>query len=252
MSILRITEMLNSKQEQKMSNLSPDGILKYFFTLLELLIVIAIIAILAGMLLPVVSKSKGKAQEISCLNNLKQLGFLLNSYADDFNGYLPKSYCASLTQTWDMTLCTLYLSGNKYDSKWRVKLFECPTTVNRHTAFFTTNETSINSVWTNCYIPNNKSIRTYLSDGDVSCVKTSEILKPTSNILLLDRKVGVHKAFGTGYPDWPFIDDLNSENGRVGYYHAYAKGVNITWADGHSSWKKGGSLLYSNFTIDGK
>jgi len=59
------------------------------FTLLELLVVVAVIAIIAALLLPALSKAKGKALAISCLNNTRQLAVAWTLYADDHENRLP-------------------------------------------------------------------------------------------------------------------------------------------------------------------
>ena len=60
-------------------------------SLLELLVAIAVIAILLSLLLPVVSKMRNSAQQTECVSNLHQIGTLVNLYAADHNGELPSS-----------------------------------------------------------------------------------------------------------------------------------------------------------------
>jgi prepilin-type N-terminal cleavage/methylation domain-containing protein len=74
------------------------------FTLIELLTVIAIIAVLASILMPVISGSRERGRRTFCQNNLSQLGKALVMYADANRDYLPAVSKTGSESFWDTAL----------------------------------------------------------------------------------------------------------------------------------------------------
>src|ERR1700722_3967575 len=82
------------------------------FTLVELLVVIGIIALLISILLPVFSKVRRQAQDLTCISNLRQIGLALVAYSTDNHGYLPAAVAplpGNLVLPWQVALFN-YLS----------------------------------------------------------------------------------------------------------------------------------------------
>jgi prepilin-type N-terminal cleavage/methylation domain-containing protein len=75
------------KQRQNCGLFPPPSI--GAFTLLELLVVVAVLAILAALLLPSLALAKEKAKRIACVSNLRQIGLAIHIYAPDFSGKIP-------------------------------------------------------------------------------------------------------------------------------------------------------------------
>lgn len=74
----------------KSTILSKSYLRAYAFTLVELLVTIAIIALLAALLLPVLASGKSKAHQTECAGNLRQWGLAYRMYADDNEDFLPR------------------------------------------------------------------------------------------------------------------------------------------------------------------
>jgi len=99
------------------------------FTLVEFLVVIAIIAILAGLLLPVLNRVKASARRTTCLNNLRQINLGVRLYSDESDDKTPHPEVAGTNKALSVIgfkkLIRSYVGLNGPSSP-KATLFACP------------------------------------------------------------------------------------------------------------------------------
>lgn len=225
------------------------GAMPHFFTLIELLIVVAIIAILAGMLLPALNSAREKAMSISCLGNIRQIGSAAMHYSHDFNDHiLPSETTVSGTKyPWQRNLVTLgYLSSA---SVWGGKevfekvnpsgIYRCPS------VYISGTLDEVWGLWRGCTYGQGNYIGGYVTNMSNAATinryfsKFTEIRKRISEVAYFGEKSGSTDYWTT----FSITDDEIKPASR----HSLA--MNIYFIDGHAE-----KYQYSkipNYTIDG-
>ena len=251
------------------------------FTLIELLVVIAIIAILAAILLPVLSKAKDRAQEVTCVSNLKQWGLASTMYVNDFNETYPypryQDYAPSADQdnpswlaiygyynhgqgfdVWFNALPTYVASKQMY--KWAFSpnlfrgaksIFYCPTALAQGiapqdaSAAVGQGDMLPNARPLFGYAMNSKAIANENINAFVPQAKTMMVVHPSAFVICADVRNRSDEApyYGT---------DANKT--QLATPHCYTtrfssrhnKGGNIAFSDGHAAY-----FFYDDVVADG-
>ncbi|MDD4539773.1 MAG: prepilin-type N-terminal cleavage/methylation domain-containing protein [Lentisphaeria bacterium] len=204
--------------------------LRRTFTLIELLVVIAIIAILAAMLLPALAKARNKAQNMSCISNLKQLGLASNMYTDDNEPRIVPANGSrnAATPAWGDSL--LPYAGD-------LKVFKCPF----NKLAIKMKGTTPDTIWrhNDTGVPANTGYSYGLNSWSAyprgpANRTTPEIPKPSAVILISDASGTSPWAVSGGGGGWT-VSEVRGQMVSTSYnsVHGSEDKANCTFVDGH-------------------
>jgi prepilin-type N-terminal cleavage/methylation domain-containing protein/prepilin-type processing-associated H-X9-DG protein len=206
------------------------------FTLVELLVVVAVISILAGLLLPVLSKALASAHQVSCASNLKQIGVASQTYADDFRGWIPcalsNPYISSFSgapggQPWNRLLTNWSAEQGK-NYAWleyaqTIRVFRCSA------------EPELRSSWGDleAYGYNRYLGEQPTATGALAPKRFSGLRKPAADIFLADTDEGHYIVVGIDLDYRRHSDRHNS-------------GSNFLYCDLHVTYRKSSDATYTS------
>jgi prepilin-type N-terminal cleavage/methylation domain-containing protein/prepilin-type processing-associated H-X9-DG protein len=185
------------------------------FTLVEMLVVIAIIAVLAALLLPALTQGKRRAQRIQCIGNLNEIGTAFQIFAHDHGGKFPMQLPAAEGGSEDYVTAGMSINGTFYFSYRHLqtlaselvvpRLLICPADLSRNPALsFNSLQNSNVSYFVNAYadyyqpqsvlagdrnITNNAGATASLVRGAYGLRWTSELHSLKGNVLFSDTHV---------------------------------------------------------------
>ncbi|MFO7820510.1 MAG: prepilin-type N-terminal cleavage/methylation domain-containing protein [Lentisphaeria bacterium] len=210
------------------------------FTLVELLVVIAILAVLMSLVLRAAAYAQRQANRIQCINNLRQVGFSLLTYPQDYNGSLIPADLRGEVDSWINFVGSEYGVSGEYFRCLQESRKDCfnPYGGGSYAAGTAVSHASyiMNAIhrenWNGALIPSDPARTTGWSDGTTTSVHSSALINPHLTIYVCDAKNGISSSDARGIVRYNETGRGPGANDRdVAVRHSM--GFNALLGDGH-------------------